>query len=56
VALFDDRLEVENPGRLPFGLTVADLPLAVSKLRNRVIGRVCARAVTAASRTRVRLR
>jgi len=40
LALFDDRLEVENPGLLPFGLTVADLPLGVSKLRNRVIGRV----------------
>jgi ATP-dependent DNA helicase RecG len=40
VALFDDRLEVENPGLLPFGLTVADLPMGVSKLRNRVIGRV----------------
>jgi predicted HTH transcriptional regulator len=40
VALFDDRLEVENPGLLPFGLTVADLPLGVSKLRNRVISRV----------------
>ena len=40
LAMFDDRLEVENPGLLPFGLTVADLPLGVSKLRNRVIGRV----------------
>ena len=40
LALFDDRLEVENPGLLPFGLSVADLPLGVSKLRNRVIGRV----------------
>jgi predicted HTH transcriptional regulator len=40
VALYDDRLEIENPGLLPFGLTVADLPLGVSKLRNRVIGRV----------------
>jgi ATP-dependent DNA helicase RecG len=40
VALFDDRLEIENPGLLPFGLTVADLPLGVSKMRNRVIGRV----------------
>ncbi len=40
LALFDDRLEVENPGLLPFGLTVADLPRGVSKLRNRVIGRV----------------
>ncbi len=31
---------MENPGLLPFGLTVDDLPLGISKLRNRVIGRV----------------
>ena len=40
VAMFDDRLEIENPGLLPFGLTLEDLPLGVSKLRNRVLGRV----------------
>jgi predicted HTH transcriptional regulator len=40
VSIFDDRLEVENPGLLPFGLTVDDLRRGVSKLRNRVIGRV----------------
>ena len=40
LALYDDRLEIENPGLLPFGLTVSDLPLGVSKLRNRVLGRV----------------
>lgn len=40
LALFDDRLEVENPGLLPFGLTLDDLPRGVSKLRNRVMGRV----------------
>jgi predicted HTH transcriptional regulator len=40
LAIFDDRLEVENPGLLPFGLTVEDLHRGVSKLRNRVIGRV----------------
>lgn len=39
VALFDDRLEIENPGLLPFGLTLDDLPRGVSKLRNRVLGR-----------------
>ncbi len=39
VAIFDDRLEVENPGLLPFGLTVDDLRHGISKLRNRVIGR-----------------
>jgi len=40
LSIFDDRLEIENPGLLPFGLTVGDLPHGVSKLRNRVIGRV----------------
>ena len=40
LSIFDDRLEVENPGLLPFGLTVEDLAHGVSKLRNRVIGRV----------------
>ena len=40
LSVFDDRLEVENPGLLPFGLTLEDLPHGVSKLRNRVIGRV----------------
>ena len=40
VAVFADRVEVENPGLLPFGLTIDDLPLGVSKLRNRVIARV----------------
>ncbi len=40
VSIFEDRLEVESPGLLPFGLTVEDLHHGVSKLRNRVIGRV----------------
>jgi ATP-dependent DNA helicase RecG len=40
VALFDDRLEIENPGLLPFGLTIEEIQIGVSKLRNRVIGRV----------------
>jgi ATP-dependent DNA helicase RecG len=40
VALFDDRLEVENPGLLPFGLTIEDIQKGVSKVRNRVVGRV----------------
>jgi predicted HTH transcriptional regulator len=40
ISIFDDRLEIENPGLLPFGLTVADLEHGISKLRNRVIGRV----------------
>ena len=40
VTIYDDRLEVENPGLLPFGLTLEDLPRGVSKVRNRVLGRV----------------
>ncbi len=40
VAIFDDRIEIENPGLLPFGLTVEEIYTGVSKLRNRVIGRI----------------
>ncbi len=40
ISIFDDRLEIENPGLLPFGLTIEDLKQGISKLRNRVIGRV----------------
>lgn len=40
VAIFDDRIEIENPGLLVGGLTIGDVRDGVSKLRNRVIGRV----------------
>lgn len=40
IAIFDDRLEIENPGILVPGLTLRDVLGGVSKLRNRVIGRV----------------
>lgn len=40
LAIFDDRIEIENPGLLPFGLTIEEIRLGVSRLRNRVIGRV----------------
>ena len=40
VAVFDDRIEIDNPGLLPFGVTLADIRLGMSKLRNRVLGRV----------------
>ena len=40
LAIFDDRIEIENPGLLPFGLTLDDLPQGISRLRNRTIGRV----------------
>jgi ATP-dependent DNA helicase RecG len=40
LSMFDDRVEIENPGILPLGLTIDDVTRGVSKLRNRVIGRV----------------
>jgi predicted HTH transcriptional regulator len=40
VSLFSNRIEIENPGLLQFGLTVEDIRGGASKLRNRVIGRV----------------
>lgn len=40
IAIFTDRIEIENPGILPFGLTIEDVQNGVSKLRNRVLGRV----------------
>jgi ATP-dependent DNA helicase RecG len=40
LSIFDDRIEIENPGLLPFGLTIENIMKGVSKLRNRVIGRV----------------
>lgn len=39
-AIFEDRIEIENPGLLVPGLTTTDLQRGVSKLRNRVIGRI----------------
>lgn len=40
VSLFDDRIEIENPGVLLTGLTIDDIRQGISRLRNRVIGRV----------------
>jgi len=40
IAIFNDRIEIENPGLIPFNLTFEDLYRGISKLRNPVIGRV----------------
>jgi ATP-dependent DNA helicase RecG len=40
VAIFADRMEIESPGMLPFGMTLDDLKAGVSRTRNRVIARV----------------
>jgi len=39
LAIFDDRIQITNPGLLPFGLTIEAALSGVSRLRNRVIGR-----------------
>ena len=39
ISLFDDRLEIENPGLLPGGLAIEDLNSGISRVRNRVIAR-----------------
>jgi ATP-dependent DNA helicase RecG len=42
IAVYSDRVEIENPGYLLPGLTVEDLFTGVSRLRNRMIGRIFA--------------
>jgi len=40
VGIYANRMEIQNPGMLPFGMTIEDLKAGVSKIRNRVIARV----------------
>ena len=40
IAIYSDRMEIQNPGMLPFGMTMEDFKDGVSKVRNRVIARV----------------
>jgi ATP-dependent DNA helicase RecG len=40
VAVYSDRLEIQNPGMLAFGMTLDDLRAGVSRIRNPVIARV----------------
>lgn len=40
VGIYDDRIEITNPGSLPFGISMEHIFSGISKLRNRVIGRV----------------
>jgi len=40
IAIYSDRMEIQNPGMLPFGMTMEDFANGVSKVRNRVIARV----------------
>ena len=40
ISIFSDRMEIQNPGMLPFGITLEDFKAGVSKVRNRVIARI----------------
>ncbi|WP_068639089.1 AlbA family DNA-binding domain-containing protein [Thauera butanivorans] len=40
VAFFDDRIDIESPGFLLPGMTIADMQSGVSRIRNPVIARV----------------
>lgn len=40
VAIFDDRIEVANPGGLPFGMTLERVLGGASRIRNHVIARI----------------
>ncbi|MBW8310086.1 MAG: helix-turn-helix domain-containing protein [Candidatus Paracaedibacteraceae bacterium] len=40
ISIFENRLEIENPGILPFGVTIPEIMEGVSKIRNKVIVRV----------------
>ncbi|RLC13892.1 MAG: hypothetical protein DRH93_21375 [Deltaproteobacteria bacterium] len=39
VGIFSDRLEIQSPGILPFGMTLDDFKSGVSRIRNRVLAR-----------------
>jgi ATP-dependent DNA helicase RecG len=40
IAIFDNRIEITNPGALPYGLTLTEALSGMSLLRNRVIGKI----------------
>lgn len=40
IAIFNDRLEITNPGSMPLGMSLEIALSGVSQLRNRVLGRV----------------
>lgn len=40
IAVFSDRIEFTNPGGLPFGQTIESAISGISRMRNRVIGRI----------------
>lgn len=41
VAIYDDRLEIQNAGMLPYGFTLENFKSGISHVRNKVIARIC---------------
>lgn len=41
VSIFSDRLEVQNSGMFPYGMTLDDFKSGLSHVRNKVIARIC---------------
>jgi predicted HTH transcriptional regulator len=39
IAIFDDHLEITNPGSLPYGLSLDTALSGISQLRNKILGR-----------------
>src|SRR3990167_1562257 len=40
VAIYDDKLEIQNPGIMPSGMSIEQFKAGVSRIRNPVIARV----------------
>lgn len=40
VAIYDDRLEIQNPGSFPPGMTIEDFKAGISKIRNPMVARI----------------
>ncbi len=40
IAIFSNRIEITNPGSLPFGQTMETALTGISRMRNRLIGRI----------------
>ena len=40
LAIFDDRIEISNPGTLPVGITLESIGTGISRVRNPVVARI----------------
>lgn len=40
IAIYDDKLEIQNPGAMPPGMSIEQFKAGISRIRNPVIARV----------------